>query len=289
MKNILSLLMLLTLLLVSNLTSAHPGIGIVMDSKGNIFYTDLTHVWKIAPDGSHTIAVKDVHTHQLYLDNSDDLYGEHVWYEGEATDKWGYYIWCLSSSGILEQTIPPTEGFPINNTLVRDSFGNMYWPDKSADYEVLKKETINGDISLYSDHEFKDIRWMYFSEYDKNLYVIDYLKLIKVEPNGEVVVVTDKLRESQSSHGRVHDRHYLMGIWPDLEQHLLVAVYGERKVKKIDLNGNIYTVFESKRNWSPSGGLVAPDNSLWIMEFSVRNKTRIRKISPNGEEVIFQE
>lgn len=24
--------------------AAHPGIGIVRDSKGNIFYTDLTHV-----------------------------------------------------------------------------------------------------------------------------------------------------------------------------------------------------------------------------------------------------
>ena len=27
---------------------AHPGIGIVMDDDGNVFYTDLTHVWKIS-------------------------------------------------------------------------------------------------------------------------------------------------------------------------------------------------------------------------------------------------
>lgn len=30
---------------------AHPGIGIVMDSKGNVFYTDLKQVWKIDPLG----------------------------------------------------------------------------------------------------------------------------------------------------------------------------------------------------------------------------------------------
>lgn len=273
---------------VSNLITAHPGIGIVMDSQGNVFYTDLTQVWKIAPDGSHTIAVEDVHTHELYIDNSDNLYGEHLWYEGEATDKWGYYIWCLSSKGQLQKTISPTEGFPVNNTLVRDSKGNMYWPEKSNNFEVLKKETPTGEISLYTDYQFKDIRWVYFSKYDRNLYVIDYLKLKKVKPNGQVVMITDKLQEAAPSHAEVGDHHYLMGIWSDVKLSTFVAVYGARKVKEIGTNGDVKTVFESPEDWSPSGGLVAPDGSWWIMEFSVRNKTRVRKISPNRTETIFQ-
>ena len=37
---------------------AHPGIGIVQDTQGNIFYTDLVHVWKISPDGERNIAVR---------------------------------------------------------------------------------------------------------------------------------------------------------------------------------------------------------------------------------------
>ena len=41
---------------------AHPGIGIVMDRQGTVFYTDLTHVWKIMPDGAKSIAVRNVHT-----------------------------------------------------------------------------------------------------------------------------------------------------------------------------------------------------------------------------------
>ena len=289
MKNsIVHTIIILTVLLASNLISAHPGIGIVMDSKGHVFYTDLSHVWRISPDGSHTIIVKDVHTHELYLDKSDNLYGEHVWYEGEATEKWGYYIWCLSSTGKLEQTIPPTEGFPLNNTLVRDSGDNMYWPEKSGDYEVLKKETAQGQVSLYTNHKFKDIRWIYFSKYDKNLYVIDYLNLKKVAPNGQVVVVSDKLQEAKPPHAEVQDHHYLMGIWQDVQQNIFVAVYGARKVKKINPNGDLETVFESPKDWSPSGGVIAPDGSWWIMEFSVKNKIRIRKIDPEGKEVIFQ-
>ena len=110
---------------------AHPGIGIVMDSKGNVFYTDLEHVWKITPDGQRTIAVEKVHTHELYLDEDDNLYGEHEWYEGEATDKWGNYVWCLSNSGMLEESIPPVEGFLDNSTLIRDDNGNSYYSKKN--------------------------------------------------------------------------------------------------------------------------------------------------------------
>jgi hypothetical protein len=62
--------------------AAHPGIGIVMDSRGNVFYTDLSHVWKIAPRGAKSIAVRGVHTHELYIDREDNLYGEHLMLPG---------------------------------------------------------------------------------------------------------------------------------------------------------------------------------------------------------------
>jgi hypothetical protein len=99
----------------------HPGVGIVMDSKGNVFYTDLHHVWKIDPKGNVTIAVEDVHTHELYLDKRDNLFGEHLWYEGEATDKWGHYVWKLTSEGKLQIVKPKQEGFLENYSFVRDS------------------------------------------------------------------------------------------------------------------------------------------------------------------------
>lgn len=288
MKKTIVPTILFLMLLFSSGVAAHPGIGIVMDSNGNVFYTDLAHVWKITPDGSHSIVVEDVHTHELYLDKNDNLYGEHSWYEGEATDKWGYYIWCLNSNGSLEQIIPPTEGFPLNNTLVRDSEGSMYWPEKSGGIEILKKETANGKTSLYTDHKFKDIRWLHFSK-DENLYVVDFLKLKKVTPNGEVQVITDKLKETGPPHAGVADHHYLMGAWTDAQQNIFVAVYGARKVKKITPRGKIETIFKTSTEWSPSGGLNGTDGSLWVMEFSVKNTTRVRKISLNGEETVYNQ
>jgi hypothetical protein len=93
---------------------AHPGVGIVMDSKGNVFYTDLHQIWKIDLQGKKVMAVRNVHSHELYRDKHDSLYGEYLRYEGEATDKWGHYVWKLSADGKLEKVIPDTEGFLKN-------------------------------------------------------------------------------------------------------------------------------------------------------------------------------
>jgi hypothetical protein len=50
----------------------HPGIRIVKDRKGNIYYTDLKQVWKITKSNS-TVDVIDVHSHELYISPHDNL------------------------------------------------------------------------------------------------------------------------------------------------------------------------------------------------------------------------
>lgn len=271
-----------------SIAEAHPGVGIVKDGKGNVFYTDLTHVWKISPDGERSIAVRNVHSHELYLDAQGNLYGEHEWYEGEATDKWGNYVWCLSKDGLLKKSIADVEGFLDNNTLVRDIEGNSYWVKKSRDYQILMKQTRNSQNILFTEHQFKDIRWTYFSKNDKNLYVVDNLKIKKVSPSGNVTVIADNLKETKPPFEGVADRHYIFGIWTDMDKNVFVAVYGASQVKKIGANGKITTVFESEPGWSPCGGMIAPDGTKWIMEFSKNNKTQVRKINPEGKQTLYR-
>ena len=267
---------------------AHPGIGIVIDSQGTVYYTDLVNVWKITPDGMHMIAVRDVHTHELHIDDEDNLYGEHVWYEGEATDKWGHYIWCLTSDGELKKVKKDTEGFPVNNTLVRDCEGATYWAEKIEDREVLKKRTASGIEGLQTEHRFKDIRWIYVPKDRKDIFVVDHLKLKKVTPDGKPITLSDNLKEKRGSKLGVRDMHYVMGLWSDQNEDVYVAVFGARKVKKISLDGQIQTIYESERGWSPNGGLIADDGSMWIMEFSNRNKTRVKRIESSGVETLYK-
>ena len=266
---------------------AHPGVGVVMYSHGNLYYTDLSHVWKISPTGQRSIAVRNVHTHELYLDEQENLYGEHEWYYGEATDKWGNYVWRLNKGGDLERYIPAVEGFMDNTTLVRDIEGNSYWASKIDGYSILNIDSRDGKTSRFTDHPFKDIRWLYYSKSDHILYVVDYLQIKKVSATGKVSVVTDILKESGPSFEKVADRHYVFGLWTDHRNDLYIAVYGAQKVIKIDSKSKITTVFESEEGWSPCGGMSAADGSLWIMEFSKNNKTRIRKIDTHGGQTVY--
>lgn len=260
-----------------------------MDSKGNVFYTDLSHVWKIAPNDVRTIAIRDVHTHELYMDEGDNLYGEHEWYEGEVTDKWGNYVWRLGKNKLLEKTVPDVEGFLENTTLVRDNEGNSFWKQNSGDYESIKKTSIDGTSSLYTAHRFTNIRWMYFSKIDHNLYVVDHLEIKRVSPHGNVETIADRLKEPGPSFEGVADRHYIFGLWMDNNKYLYAAIYGARKVKKISPVGRITTVYQSNEGWSPCGGLVADDGTMWIMEFSDQNKTRVVRLTNDGKTTFFGE
>jgi hypothetical protein len=79
---------LLSLVALAGRATAHPAAGVVVDAKGNACYSDLERVWRVAPDGRKQVVVSGVHTHELSLDAAGNLYGEHLWYEGEKTDKW---------------------------------------------------------------------------------------------------------------------------------------------------------------------------------------------------------
>ena len=79
----------------------HPGIGVVMDKRGNVFYSDLAQVWRISPDGQKKVVVPNVHTHELGMDDQGNLYGEDSHYSGEATNKWDHSYWKLSAAGKL--------------------------------------------------------------------------------------------------------------------------------------------------------------------------------------------
>src|SRR5688500_18377140 len=106
-------------------TLAHPGIGIVKNSKGEIYYTDLQQVWKIKGD-QKTIAVPNVHTHELYIDERDNLYGQHEYNPDDTT--FYHYLWVLSPNGQLDTIVHPRLAFQqVDFSLARDKRGNEYY------------------------------------------------------------------------------------------------------------------------------------------------------------------
>ncbi len=280
------LFFLLTFLLTAPSALAHPGVGIVMDSRGNVYYTDLKQVWKIAPDGKRSVVVPNAHTHELYLDAQDNLYGEHLWYEGEATNKWGHRVWRLRPDGALEEVIPAREGFRTDYSFVRDAAGNMYWAE-SGSRVVVRKRAPDGQAQDWGTGAvYHDIRWMTATA-DGTLFFIDGADLRRIAPDGAVTTVARNLSQRAVTQFFVQDHHVLMGLWTDSPGNVYVAVYAARLVKRVSPSGQVTVAARSPWFWSPTGGMVVPDGDLWLLEYSLANAARVRRIRKDGRETIY--
>ena len=255
--------------------SAHPGVGIVGDSRGNIYYTDLKQVWKIDRHGKKNVAVPKVHSHELYMDADDNLFGEHLWYNGEGLNTWGHYVWCLKSDGSLVKVKEASEGFLENYSFVRDLEGNMYWAEKWKVSRIRKKSP-DGVITTLAEGKFKDIRWLHASP-GGNLYFTDLTDLYKIDTTGKLTLIAKSLEE-KTTLDRNSLRHHIFGIWLDRNDNIYLAVTGGKVVKKITPAGVVTKFLFSTGGWSPTGGVFDDDDNLWLLETNALNQTRVRKI-----------
>jgi len=265
---------------------AHPGVGIVMDSHGNVYYTDLKQVWKIDTKGSKYVVVRNVHTHELYMDAQDNLYGEHLWYNGEKLNTWGHFGWRYSADGKFEKIIPDMEGFLKNYSFVRDHHGNMFWADRGESCQYVVKQDRNGIVSKLGSACFENIRWMTATP-EGAIYLIDLYDLKQINRWGQVKTLSNDLKERKLTQSLVDDPHSVMGLSVDANENVYVAVYGARKVKKVTPAGTVFTVAETNMNWSPTGVLSAPNGDLWILECSPMNKVRVERITKEGKRIIY--
>ncbi len=276
-----------TLLLAAAPAWAHPSVSVVMDSRGNVYYSDLKQVWKIAPDGKKSVAVADVHTHELYVDAEDNLYGEHLWYEGEATDKWGHYVWRLAADGTLTRIIPAREGFRESYrdfSFVRDRAGSMYWAEREARPVVIRRIAPDGKVTdLAADAALSDVRWMTATP-DGTVFLTDGPDLVRIAPDGKTTRLARGLKERRWSQPLTwfNDTHNLMGLWTDSRGNVYVAVFGGRKVKRVSAEGRVDVVAESPLGWAPTGGMVAPNGDLWLLEYADPFAVRVRSIRRDG-------
>lgn len=272
MKPILTALLLL--LATAAPAWAHPGVGIVMDPRGNVFYTDLQHVWRIAPDGRKSIAVRDVHTHELSMDGAGNLFGEDSEYLGG--DRWRHRIWRRAPDGRVTDVIPWRDGFWPEYGFVRDREGGMYWVYCPEQRCVIRKRGGDGRVTTVAP----GVRWgtrinWLAARPDGSLIVVDGRDLRRIDRGGRLSTLARNVGEM------------MMGMWVDAQNHVYVAVYGARAVARVAPDGRVTTVARTPAPWAPSGVLVAPNGDLWLLEYSTSNEARVRRVARDGRITVF--
>jgi sugar lactone lactonase YvrE len=208
-----------------------------------------------------------------------------LWYEGDATKKWGHRVWCLKRDGTLVDVIPAREGFLRDYSFVRDRAGNMYWADRGAQ-TVIKKRSPDGKINTHATADFRQVSWMTVTP-DGVLFLMDGGDLRRVAPDGKVTTVAAKLSERKPAPAEVSDLNYHMGLWTDDKGSVYVAVGRERLALKARDDGAHVVVARSRGDWSPSGGVFDRDGALWLLEYSSTNAVRVRRIARDGGERAF--
>ena len=252
--------------------AAHPGVGLVMDRQGNVFYTDLAHVWRIAPDGRKSIAMRDVHTHELALDATDNLYGEDLQFQGG--DKWRRRLWMRTPAGAVRDVIPWRSGFPRDFGVVRDRAGATYWIESTRKRSLLRKRSPDGRLTTLAPQARlgSPLNWLTVAA-DGSIYVVDGRDLRRIDPNGEVSTVAPALAGPRKD-------PWLGGMAIDPRGNVYVAVYSDSRVVRVTPGGKVAAVARSAAPWAPSGVLVAPNGDLWILEYSTSNAAHVRRVVP---------
>lgn len=262
---------LLLIACIATSAAAHPSVGIVVDSRGNIFYSDLRQVWRIAANGAKGIAVPNVHTHELYVDLSDNVYGEDVHYNGEQLNTWTSRAWKRSPDGRVVNVVPAHTGFNENYGFVHDARGNMFVVRRDQQTTSIVK--CSPGCSAFGVHHFENIRFM-TSTPSGTLYVVDLVDIVKVTPEGRATVIARNLSSKR-------ENHQVLGVWTDREENVYVADYGDRVVKRIDKQGKVDIVARSGFSWAPSGGTFDKNGDMLVLEtrIAVGDETRVVRVS----------
>ena len=263
------------LLFATSLLRASAGERRHVDSRGNVYYSDLAQVWRIAPDGTKSVVVPNVHTHELYLDARDNLFGEHLWYEGDVTKKWGHYVWRRDAGGRVGKVVPDSEGFLRNYSFVRDRAGNMYFADPNG--KTIVKRTPAGRNEVLARGGFRDIRWMSVLP-DGTLDFTDAGDVVRITPDRRLTRIAHGLAKGTVLRPHVPDRHAIQGIWHDRNGTIYLADSAHGQVKRVTAAGKVSVVAESVPPWAPCGGAFAPNGDLLVLEYSVTNQVRVRRV-----------
>lgn len=291
------------LLVFTIVASAHPASGIVVDSKGVIYFSDLETVWRVDTSGELAVfrpGERGRHVHELTIDKDDNIYGADISYVAE---KWVSTVWRMTPHGHFSYLLQPTPDPPRGMSMWLDADGNMYWVDQNNHTKtrtLLLRRAPNGTVSTLAgssyghadgvgtEARFGSIGGQTFGP-DGSIYLTDGDSVRKVTMDGTVTTIARGLtaRTTEDSPTLFGGKSgSLMGLAVGTDGAVFVADSGNRRVLKIS-QSKVDVVLRSEPPFSPTGVAVTSTGDAYILEVgltipNVSSGPRVRKLSPDG-------
>lgn len=291
-------------------TQAHPASGIVVDSAGNIYFSDLETIWKFDTQGKLTVfrsGERGRHVHELAIDEQDNVYGADVSYN-PSTKGWISDVWKMTLEGKTTYLLEPTEHPPRGLSIWRDRAGNMYFIDQNNHTKretLLLRRTPDGIVSTLAGGayghadgkgtlaKFSSVGGTAFGP-DHSIYLTDGASVRKVTMDGSVTTLATNLTSTTSEDKpRLFGGSYesLAGLTIDSVGSVYVADAGNRRLLKISSDGKVEVMLRSEPPYFPNG-VAAARGDLYVLEMgftlpSAWSGPRVRKIGADGKSMIL--
>lgn len=258
---------------------SHPGDGLDIDSRGNIYFTDVYRktVWRLMKDGSLTAVVKNKWAHGLHIDKLD-----RIWLEVEI-DNTRYSIIRIETDGSETTIIEPKErGFDVYGVnILANEKGDVYFPHSNPpdhfatgirvrDSEGRTKLLAGG--AEYSQLDgfgnkarFAGINSMRFGP-NGNIYVVDQNAVRLVRLDGKVKTLFKDIKDANPENqpfdnGNPSVSNRLYGLDISKEGDIYLAYHGNRCVIKCK-DSKKEIAYRSIKPWSPVGVALRGDDLI---------------------------
>jgi sugar lactone lactonase YvrE len=272
--------------------SAHPGSGIVVNAKGEVFF--IYHgVCKIDAQGKLKHIHKASGGHWMCLDPKGRF----------SSTVYPRLFKRITPSGVKPALLYASGGAP----LVVNRDGNLYYgsgypkgDDMAPGFHTLTRLSPEGKRTLFAPQLKKRLAELnegvtgLAAGRDGTLFVACPNAILKVKRDGKVttflhpVVVKDRDDDfAKSSRTRAFHSPYLRGLDVTPDGTVYAAVTGCRCVIKITPKGKVETVLKAEKPWTPTGVAVR-GKDIFVLEYvhSANPKDwvpRVRKLGPDGK------
>ncbi len=271
---------------------AHPPYGLVVDRRGDIYFSDLETVWRLSADGRLSVfrpAVPNRHVHELALAPSGAILGDQNSYD-PATQRFTTGLWSRTPAGVERAIVPMTETPPPAAGVVQDRAGNRYvtqWISNDDRRTRLLRRRPGGKVDLLFDETKGTARpasapvgsvgGMTFSA-DGSLYFAAGSVLRRRAPDGAVTTIY-KGAAGSSLRGLAATSH---GV--------LAADMGARTVLAIAADGTAATLYRESGPWLPTAAARA-NGRLLVLEanadpYDYDNRVRLIEVTKAGARVL---